>query len=740
MIDTSELVTRSEELESKEQMLGKGLMQPFVNSNSGSRKIMFGTQLEHSLSLLNPEIPILGTGYENRFGERSSSIIRSESDFIVVDKIPKFSKKPNHHYFLLVRDRYNGELDVFERICYTHTTETYGYLYNNSALDALDIGYEIPKNQILRKSHSYDDFMNRCDGVNLFTTYISDNDSQEDGIVISKSAAEKLAAPLIKKVSVLVNDNDILINTLGDGDVIKSFPDIGEDITNGILCATRREKLEEALYMQSVERLKEVMMSDEKYCIPEGKVVDINVYCNNPEVLEERHNNIQLYYYYLDRMAFNDRLVSAVDMQRDTAGKVQMSYKLNKLYERCKNEIAGYQFVREKPDKPFSGTLLEFVVYERNIPKKGDKITNRYGGKGVISKIKDDELMPLMDNGRRVEVYFNGQTCVNRLNPGQLKEMSVNFIGSRILEYINKTNMSTSEAITLIYDFISFISKDQADEFMFMVNDPSADDIDRAWLIEQYIKDGHILLSNKPMSESLSLDTLSEMYKRFPFVEQYSVLSKIKGSDGNYRTIPGRRKMVAGDIYIYRLKQYAEEKFSVTSLSSTNLKNANAKNKANKNFKTPHSNTPIKFGNMEIDEFDHMGTEYVLEMLMLHSVSPEARLLMEQALTGDPYNVDIKLDGKSKNSQVEILNARLKVMGLRLVFRKRKKNIKPAFTTDAFEYIPIYDNAFGEITDEEYEILDINSYADFYTAMEELAKKKAFITDAFVMIDDKKQK
>ena len=32
-----------------EFMLGKGLNQPFNNTNSGSRKIMFGTHQEHSL-------------------------------------------------------------------------------------------------------------------------------------------------------------------------------------------------------------------------------------------------------------------------------------------------------------------------------------------------------------------------------------------------------------------------------------------------------------------------------------------------------------------------------------------------------------------------------------------------------------------------------------------------------------------------------------------------------------------
>ena len=37
----------------KEQLLGKGLMMPFNPANSGSRKLMFSTQVEHKINKLN---------------------------------------------------------------------------------------------------------------------------------------------------------------------------------------------------------------------------------------------------------------------------------------------------------------------------------------------------------------------------------------------------------------------------------------------------------------------------------------------------------------------------------------------------------------------------------------------------------------------------------------------------------------------------------------------------------------
>ena len=86
----------SERISSLEQVLGKGLYQPFSISNSGSRKVLFSTQLDHSIPLLNPEIPIISTGYENKYGDYSASIIKMDDDYEVIKKISKFSRIPNH--------------------------------------------------------------------------------------------------------------------------------------------------------------------------------------------------------------------------------------------------------------------------------------------------------------------------------------------------------------------------------------------------------------------------------------------------------------------------------------------------------------------------------------------------------------------------------------------------------------------------------------------------------------------
>lgn len=668
-------------LRSKEQMGGKGLFQPFSSTNSGSRRIMQESQLEQALQLLEPEVPIVGTGYENRFGDESSSIIRAESDFEVIDKISKFQSRPNDCYYLIIRDLKTGRFGMIERIPYKHTTETYGYLYDydNTVLDKLDIGYEVKAGELLRSSKSYDKYQNRCDGINMWCTYINNDMTMEDGIMMTQSAAKRLASPLLKKVQVTLNDNDILLSIMEGG---KSFPDIGEEIQNGILVAVRREKIEESLYMQSIDRLSQLMISDEKYTVS-GRVIDINIYSNSPDALENRYSNKQVLYYYREHQRFCKEMVDCIAKVRSMYGNIHMTHELEELWFNCKRELEGTLFIKEKS---YVGTLIEFFVLEENIPLEGDKCTNRFGGKGIIAKIIPDEEMPILDNGKRVEVCFNGFTCTNRLNWGQLAEVSLTFMGSRILEYIENHKMSTYDAIDMIYRYIKHVSEEEAEAFYNMLYAETVSEEDRDWYLSSMLDDGYIMISNKPISESMNIDKLNDIYKEFPFIEQYSVMTPIQDSNGKIRYIPGMRKITAGQMYIYRLKQYGEEKFSVTSLSSTNIKNENTRSKAAKVHKSPYTDTPIRFGEMETGDLQHMGALNVVQTLMVHSVSPQGRRRMIKAITGDPYHVNIKLDENSKNRNVEILNTYLKTMGLALEFTKKRKKMVRIFKRQIFKY------------------------------------------------------
>jgi DNA-directed RNA polymerase beta subunit len=668
---TDKVNAASEKLKSMEQMFGKNLLQPFTNTNAGARKIMHGTHRDHVFPLMRGEKAITETGYENRFGDYSSSITAADSDYRVIAKISKFSFSPNHHYYLIVQDMVTNKLDVVERVSYHHITEVYGYLNNNEYLDSLQVGTVIPNGTIIQKSLAFDEYNNRQDGINFNVAYMALDDNMEDSVIFSDVAAAKLKAPLVKPVIIPINENDIPLNLYGDDKIYKSIPDIGEEIKDAILIGLRKEKKDEALFMQSAQRLKELMLSDEKYTL-HGRVIDINIYCNNPENLDGAYNGqFKMYYNELQRMAAE--IVTAITPY--AAQSYEMTYELQKLFANAKRISNKDQYMEKRL---FSNIILEVVVLEEKNLEIGDKTSNRFGGKGVVSKVVPQKLMPRFGDNEYVDVIMNSSTMYNRENPGQLFELSLNHIGSGIVNHIKNNHLTADEALGLIVRFATLVSEELGTAMKDYLDSIGPEN--RYLYLENIIKEGCIHLSNKPATESMDIDKLARIYQEFPFIEQTQIFIPMVGSNGQIRYVPSRRRIVVGKQYMFRLKQFAEEKFSATNLSATNIRNENTKSKASREYKELYSNTPIRFGNMESNDLNHIGSEHVVANMMIHSLSPHARRLTEQMYTGEPFNVNIKLDSDSTNRGAEIVFTYLKTIGKRIKFLKVRKKIEPAVT------------------------------------------------------------
>ena len=362
---------------------------------------MFGTNLEQRLPILDADVPYISTGYENGFGKYSSSCERVKQDTTVMAIIPKFKKNPHDHYFMITADE-DLCLNVIERLPYKHTTESYGYLYNNSTLDRATIGTTFPADSVFRTSEAFDENLNRKDGKNLLLLFNSSEYTMEDAIIISESCCKKMASPLIHKVKIVINAKAIPLNMYSKGsDQYKIFPDVGESIDEGILCILRKEKKEESLFSQSFDRLSIPTVSDEKIIVS-GKVVDIDVYCNAPDKLLDNPYCAQIANYYTEHIEFCKALVDTVSPYIKHG--YHMGYELQKLYHNCTMELEGKQFYNERI---FSNLNIEFTVIETIPVKVGDKLTNRYGGKGVVSLVKPDNLMPRTMDGRVVDIQAN---------------------------------------------------------------------------------------------------------------------------------------------------------------------------------------------------------------------------------------------------------------------------------------------------------------------------------------------
>lgn len=647
-----------------EKMLGIGLNMPFECTNSASRKNMFSSQYQQRVCLEEPEIPYISTGYENLFGQRSSSFIRTDRKWRVIGKVEKFSNAPGHHYFLFVIDEHNN-MDVIERISYCHNTESYGFMYNNEYLDKLEVGSEIPEDTTVKKSKSFDVADNYMTGKNLRVAYIADANTTEDAIEVSRSASIALSRPEIKKVTILINDNDIPLNLYGDSNNYKIMPDIGEEIVNGIICGTRTERNDEIFFTQSGDRLRVPMINDTTFKT-KGQVIDINVYCNRD--IATSNNGIyegQLAYYDRDYKRFCSEVVELLRNYIDNS-MYKKTHELSKLYTTCEDVISGKQYFK---DNVFSNIIVELTVYRKAPLEVGDKVTSRYGGKGVISKIIPDGLMPrISGTDEIIDLIWNQSTCVNRLNPGQLFELSLNFIASNITNYMLTFAKDIEICVDTLKRFFDIISDDYS-RYLIDNIESCANDDEAAFTIYDCLADNGdgLYIPLEPISECINLETLMELYKEFPWISPVFIDVPIEGSRGQIRFAQSKKPSIVAKQYIYRMKQNAEEKHSATSMSATNVRCLNSKSKAAKMFIRTHSNTPIRFGEMENSIFMLMGAEIQVQNLMIYSTSPQARRDAKQLLESYEFNVTLGEDGKSRSA--EILNAIIKAMGIEFKFK-----------------------------------------------------------------------
>ena len=375
---------------------------------SGPRSVMFTSHMRQFVNLTNPDFPRVFTNYENTVGKNSTGIYKAKSDLKIIDKISKFEDgvHDNHLYLLFTYDKENDKYEIVEKKVLEDLTEKFGYKYNNDSMDKKEINDKVKKGEVLYKTTSYDEEMNYCYGKNVKFMYLLENNTIEDAIVVCDSLAKTMKSIEVETVKVSLNDNDMFCNIYGDNTNYKCFPDINENVKEHILCAKRRIHNNQLLFDTKQSNLRKINFTSDFPSFIDGRVVDINVYCNKP--IEEIEENI-----------FNKQLMSYIRMQRAFYQKVferceaiinsgsSYSNDINFYYQKAKNILDPEYLWREEDNSVFSNIVVEFLV-EREIGLSvGQKITGRYGNKGVISKILPDDQMPYFENGDQVQVIFN---------------------------------------------------------------------------------------------------------------------------------------------------------------------------------------------------------------------------------------------------------------------------------------------------------------------------------------------
>jgi len=392
-VNLNEDLKFTEEFCSKQPISIPVSMTPFLKHDDQTRLQMAASQMRQSIMLKDFDSPLIASGCEGLYTDYTQFIKRAKKS----GKVLHIDKE-----YLIVM--YNdGEPDIFNI--------AYRKIYVEH-LDVMNIyvrpGDKFKKGDILAESNFCKDGKINI-GKNLLTgvmVYYGNN--YEDGIVISDRLVNEdtFTSVHFKDLSFTLTPDKVLLSI--DDNIYKPLPDELETIKAGTPYSIIKKLNSDDLYSVFSEPVR--LEAKKNFIISE-----VNLYANswNKEIPEFKQWIEKTLDEQIDKQKYLQKIIKNV-FEKEQAIKLIRENGLDKISLDQK-----YKYKREE----INGIHVEmYGVHFRKI-KVGDKIANRHGNKGIISRIVPHEKMPQLEDGRHLDICINPLGIISRMNIGQLYEM-----------------------------------------------------------------------------------------------------------------------------------------------------------------------------------------------------------------------------------------------------------------------------------------------------------------------------
>ena len=199
-------------------------------------------------------------------------------------------------------------------------------------------------------------------------------------------------------------------------------------------------------------------MSDKPYFTKSGTVIDIDIYSNKTvdEITNSDYNK-QLIYYLKNQNRYYQELYDICKGIIESGASY--SDDIGYIYARA-SHILDPNYRWKDSENVFNNMMVEVTVMRDIDLYVGSKITGRYGDKGVVSELIDDDKMPFyIKDGKEVplDVVVNPLSCPNRLNPFQWIEMSITSYAEQLASQM-KAMGSDEERYGHLMKFLSYFN------------------------------------------------------------------------------------------------------------------------------------------------------------------------------------------------------------------------------------------------------------------------------------------
>lgn len=609
----------------------------FAEKFSTTRGVMGVKHTKQRVVLNKPEFPMVFTGVENEYGERSSWNIKAREDYQLMKIFRKFEDFPESTTAYIFKDLKTGKyLCKIVRPC-EHLIEKYGFKMVNHMLNRME-GDILPKGSIIAQSTSYVND-NYCAGRNIRFAYAVLPELTEDALVISEDAAKELEYAFVDTVNVSLKQDSFLLNQYGDDTVYKPFPNIGEAIQNGILCSIRENSYVSSAYEASINHI------NDKSIFSDGIVSDIDIY-SNADLENEQLNYYlsQIKRWYSDIFAYISAIISD-PYQDDTS--------LLDIYQQAEKYLNNSTWVTKEY---IEHVFIRFTVYHPIQIRKGQKVVGRYGNKSVIAKIVPTDQMPKTDDGRPIHMLANALAVPNRIIAFATYESTITFMIDRLKQRFKQMEEEGASKKEIV---------DLAVAFLKIFNDPEGEELKRLYIehpdeIYNDIMKNGIIVQIEPFNGVCIRDSILKAYEAYPDIfKRYKMYTKLR-----HRWIELDGEYTVGYQYTWVLKQEPGKAMSVVSTGRTTPYDQPVKtHQYNKNLRA-HSNNPIKFG--EYDTYNFLAGVGVKAFSKISTFFRGSQYEDNSVLMSQLKNVGIDMRRYNKFPQLDNLKNVLRFIGVDL--------------------------------------------------------------------------
>jgi DNA-directed RNA polymerase subunit beta len=349
---------------------------PFLEHDDANRALMGSNMQRQAVPLLQPEVPLVGTGMEKQAAHDSGQVLIAQEDGEVVSATGRA---------VVVRNAQGRRKEYLLR--------RYNRSNQSTCLDQRPLvskGDRVTKGQALADSSSTE-YGELALGQNVLVAFLSwEGGNYEDAILVSEELVrrDKFSSIHIEKHEIEARDTK-----LGPEEITRDIPNVGEDALRNL---------------------------DEEGIIHIGAEVgpgDILVGKITPKGETELSPEEKLLRAIFGEKAWEVK-DSSLRLPHGERGKV----------------VDVRVFSRDEHRDMSAGVdkMVRVSVAQQRKVSEGDKMAGRHGNKGVISRIVPVEDMPYLADGTPVDIILNPLGVPARMNVGQILETHLGWAADRL--------------------------------------------------------------------------------------------------------------------------------------------------------------------------------------------------------------------------------------------------------------------------------------------------------------------